>query len=133
MKWTTIAVCIVLCAGSSFGVQAQERHRCTNAPAAKGAAWKPFIHEGKPISGMYYAQAVCPKEYKPVSGGIRYEGVWNEPGMATKWKQVVSTPYDEIPDSQEAVGWRCLVMWMKRGKPERPDPIWCTAVCCRWN
>lgn len=132
-KTTNAAAAVLLAAALLPSSQAfgDPQHRCTNAPAVSGTAWQQFQFDGKPVKGMFFAQATCPSSYKPVSGGIRYEGVWNDPKIGKMWQQVVSTPYDETAN-QEALAWRCMVTTTDNSDT-RPDPLWCTAVCCRWD
>ncbi len=128
LQAATLAIIVVI----NFSGAASAAHRCTSAPAASGPAWTPVIYQGHAVEGLFYAQAQCPEGYRPVSGGVRYEGVWADPDYARNWQQVVSTPYDETP-LQEATAWRCMVLAAHPATAQSPSPLWCTAVCCHWD
>lgn len=133
LRLTLIAVTLL---GAGFGLaqaDGPKTKRCTSPLAATGKDWQEFVHSGGSKPGVFYAQTNCPANYHPVSGGIRYEGAWNDTSLTFKWKEIASLPYDELAD-QEATAWRCMVLRTPQAmKDERPDALWCQAVCCRWD
>ena len=129
----SLMIALLFCAVSASAIAADKAKRCTSPPAATGSAWKEFVSIEGTRPGVYVAQTSCPTNYRPVSGGVRYEGAWNNPKLAFKWKEIASIPYDEL-ENQEAQDWRCMVLRTPEAeKDERPDALWCKAVCCRWD
>ncbi len=111
-----------------------KQKRCTSPPASQGPAWQELVSQDGAVKGVFYTDNNCPVNYNPVSGGVRYEGAWNDPSIAFKWKEIASIPYDDALPDQEAKAWRCMVIRTpEAGKDERPYALWCQAVCCRWD
>ena len=131
-RMSIIAASVLSIAVSSAATGQPKIKRCTSPLASTGAAWLELQTGGR-SNGVFYTQTNCPVNYSPVSGGVRYEGAWNDPSLAFKWKEIASLPYDELPN-QEATAWRCMVLRTPAAGPnERPDALWCQAVCCRWD
>jgi hypothetical protein len=83
---------------------------------------------------LFHAVASCKrpdmsKALYPVSGGIRFEGIWNEISMGEKWKLVQSQVWD--PDNLPLSGYSCMVMrTSSTPRKETPDALWCSVLCC---
>jgi hypothetical protein len=71
---------------------------------------RPLCKQVSPVGVTYY----------PVSGGIRYEGIWNDISVGNKWKVVQSQVWD--PDNLPLSGWSCMVMRTEgTSETEKPD------------
>ncbi len=69
------------------------------------------------------------RHYRAVSGGYRYEGIWDDAAMTKKWQVVGSEPYVSA-GVVNVDGWLCMVISTGPETPQMPTPIWCSVTCC---
>lgn len=94
-----------------------------------GTAWRQIDSQYPSHEFLYRAIPLCGRGSYPVSGGVRFEGIWNDLSLGNKWRPVQSEPYD--PYNLPMTGWVCLVMRTEAaGTSERPDALWCSVLCC---
>jgi hypothetical protein len=98
-----------------------------------GNAWKALDPRYPAHDHLFKATALCrdlgSEAYYPVSGGIRFEGIWNDISIGRKWKLVQGQVYD--PDNLPLSGWSCMVMRTDEASAnDRPDHLWCSVLCC---
>lgn len=108
--------------------QAYSAAECRYA-AVDGKAWRALGSGYKYGDRLFQALPKCRAGTYPVSGGVRYEGVWNDISMASKWTVVQSQVWD--PTFNPLVGWSCMVLRTDAApKQETPAHIWCSVLCC---
>ena len=69
------------------------------------------------------------RHYRAVSGGYRYEGIWNDVTITQKWQVVGSEPYVSA-GVVNVDGWQCMVISTGTEDPQKPTDIWCSVTCC---